>query len=890
VNGSPPGNSSPRARRTTGIDVFPPEILSDLYSSGIKDETIARARIRPATPAELLKLYTGKKTSPAESWTVNFESEVFAPGESKSPLDELDTQPAGFASSDPKINVAGIMADNPKANKSVVEEAKLAYVIPYFDIHGNFMREFFRYKLIPPLIDVHGKKLKYLQVKSQKNRAYLPPTIPTEAWYDTSIPIIITEGEKKALCVSQYYGRLNMLTMGVGGVDSWRNRIVAIDADNLIDAKEGKIKFKIKSGAVAREVEEQITEEFLEIPWNNRKVYIIYDTDFPSNPSVQRAAFELGLFLEEHGAIPVQVFLPTTKRKKVGLDDYVVAEGIDTLKELIEEGSWFFPCLPEELLKIWITRQLDLNGKRQVHRKVARAILANLDKNGKRFKDRGHGYFYFDSKTKALHSFRWDANEVRSLRLSTVGQYLMNTYGVGTADTTALARLADLFTATQPITEIKPRHIVTTTRDALYYQISNSRMAKITRNEIVFCDNGTDDILFISDENVALDEDKLIDLVRVGRVTNLWYSTLQETTIEPLPGLSLGQTHKLISCIFYLNPWFRRWRELMLPVEIIESEAGSGKTVLLNLKRGILTGNPSLDNPPDDAKDWYAAISAAPATWVCDNLGDSMDPKLRMKMSDELARLTTEPDPGVSVRELYTTSEVARIPIDCTFTFTTIRSHFHKPDLLQRALLFRMSAVPAGKRDGQWYQRKMANREQWIAEHLLVSKEFLTYAHKFWSPNYLSGHRLANLEQSLKFMGMSLGYDRDEMETIISKLPGITNVSVAESDPMSEALRTFAVEHLVQYPAEREVSLQKVIDWARDDLHSRYSKLYPLQNSVVLGKYIQGFRTQMKESSGVELFAIGNKRFLRILIAEEDAVEEFTGVDKNAPLETSKSA
>lgn len=865
-----------------------PNILDDLRSSGISDIAIAKARIRPASSTELARIYAGKRTAPsgkpqapsaAESFILNLESDLFAAEESSSPLDALDNQPVDIQTLGVGINPASIINSNPEANIGGLKEA---YVIPYFSTRGEIIREFYRYKLLPPLLEANGKPRKYLQLKGQKNHAYLPPTIAPHTWADTHVPIIITEGEKKALSCSQYGHDMNIATMAIGGVDSWRNRIVEFDADAIIDDRKGRIKAKVKSAAQIRELEEQVAEELLEIPWANRKVYIIYDTDSPPKAAVQRAAFELALFLEEHGAIPVQVMLPSKQDKKVGLDDFIVENGWQALDKLIKEGEWKFPPLPEDALKGWIQKQLNSGAKRSTYQRVARAVLANMDTQGRRFKDTGRGYYFFENRTKALHAFFWDSQEVKSLRLATMGTHLMNNYGIGTSDSMAISRIGDQFTALEPLVVVKPRHVVTTEGDALYFQLSSSRLIKVDADSIQFCDNGTDEMLFVAGEVQDLDQDLILKHLQDGKIADLWLDTLSETSIEAIPGLTLERTHKLLACVYHLNPWFRRWRGLMLPIEIIEAEPGSGKTFVMNLRRGLLVGTPTLDNAPTDIKDWYATIADAPAMWVCDNLGDNLDRKIRDKISDELARLTTEPDPSVAMRELFTTSAVATVKIDCTYAVTTIRSPFHKPDVLQRSLIYHMHSVPAGMRDGLWYERKIREREKWIAEHLLVAQRFFQLVRSKWDDKYMSGHRLMHFEQALLCMGEALGFGVAEMQEIIAALPEMTQAAVAKNDPMSEALLSFVEEYPIQYPNRKIVELQAVIDWAQMDLEARYTKLYGLGNSVLLGRYLAMYQTQVRDTTGIELTKKGGKSLLvlhgkpqsRLEILEAEAEEK----------------
>ena len=67
-----------------------------------------------------------------------------------------------------------------------------------------------------PRQDRNGKKIKYESPKKQPNRIYLPPTVAAKL-QDTSQEIAITEGEKKALALTQEL----LPTIGLTGIRSW---------------------------------------------------------------------------------------------------------------------------------------------------------------------------------------------------------------------------------------------------------------------------------------------------------------------------------------------------------------------------------------------------------------------------------------------------------------------------------------------------------------------------------------------------------------------------------------------------------------------------------------------------------------------------------------------
>jgi hypothetical protein len=58
---------------------------------------------------------------------------------------------------------------------------------------------------------------KYLQRKGTGTHVYFPPLVEPGDWYNVHIPLVITEGEKKAVAASQS----GLLCCAIAGVDSW---------------------------------------------------------------------------------------------------------------------------------------------------------------------------------------------------------------------------------------------------------------------------------------------------------------------------------------------------------------------------------------------------------------------------------------------------------------------------------------------------------------------------------------------------------------------------------------------------------------------------------------------------------------------------------------------
>ena len=77
--------------------------------------------------------------------------------------------------------------------------------------------EFVRCKLFPPVSDGQGHTVRYYQRAGTPPRLYVPAPVRA-ALTDPAVPLLITEGEKKALKANQE----GLASIAVGGLWNWR--------------------------------------------------------------------------------------------------------------------------------------------------------------------------------------------------------------------------------------------------------------------------------------------------------------------------------------------------------------------------------------------------------------------------------------------------------------------------------------------------------------------------------------------------------------------------------------------------------------------------------------------------------------------------------------------
>jgi hypothetical protein len=195
-------------------------------------------------------------------------------------------------------------------------------VIPYCDPAGGPMtywngdgadHPFARLKPAKPRVDKGGRPVKYESPAGAPPRAYFPPGTRAAVLANPLVQLLITEGEKKALCADQHGFRC----VGLGGVSSW------------------SVKRERDAHGKAVGVRELIPD-LTALAWQGRVVVIVYDSDLGDKPEVQWERWHLGEALRERGADVRVVDLPAAPDGgKCGLDDYLVARGPDALRERI---------------------------------------------------------------------------------------------------------------------------------------------------------------------------------------------------------------------------------------------------------------------------------------------------------------------------------------------------------------------------------------------------------------------------------------------------------------------------------------------------------------------------------------------------------------------------
>ena len=739
------------------------------------------------------------------------------------------------------------------------------YVIPYSTLYGR-SEPFYRVRLFDHVP-------KYKQPKDSPSYVYYPPTFLAIA--KKSPYVIVTEGEKKAALAT----KLGFPCCALGGVDAWRNRTVTLPVDSELAQHKNKVTAKLPSHTEGTEDTSGLAtglQDLIDFCIHHKKHLIIcYDSDLDVGikASVQRAAATFAFDLRFRG-IPFdhirQIVLPPVnleagpipkdKDPKLGLDDWLVEAGAARFQELITKCLAKRSAFPRHpAIRSLINKKLQVNLSRKDIQQLSIAILSDLDANGIRLVSTVEGQtYYFDFVTRKLlkTTFVGRDNDVSG---TPFGQFLYKRYGISGADKFLITWLAAQFTGEDPVEEVSPHRVIArvrTTDDAVHYQLSDSQFVKVDKGGIEIYDNGENGILFESEQVLPLDAAKVLqyfaELDKSPTIVNQWSNVLSRVRLRDQNG-----QRKVTSLLYCMSPWLYRWRGMQLPVEMVIGESGSGKSTLCELRLAILTGDTRLRNSPTDLKDWHASISNTGGLHVTDNV-QLVDRSLRQRLSDEICRIITEPNPHIEQRKYYTNNELVRIPIRAVFALTAIQQPFQNADLLQRSIVLDLdkSSKEEGGRgaimyDSEWRAHELqllGGREGWIAYQLNVLHRFFKLVAVKWNPKYQAKHRLINFEQAMMLMGEVFG---EEVDWIPSYLAGVVDKSLADSDWTFEGLKAYVgwCKHHKHDTSQHFHKSGDISNWAIGE--EEFKSCEMLTNSRRLGRYMQVHKGLIASSLGL---------------------------------------
>jgi predicted P-loop ATPase len=164
----------------------------------------------------------------------------------------------------------------------------------------------------------HGKpKRKYMGPPGESRLYFVPGTDPA-LLADSSLPVVIVEGEFKALALwrlARHQSEVpRFLPVAIGGVWNWRGTI----------------------GKTTDSTGARVNDDLALITWPGRPVIILFDRDLETKSSVKAARFGLTRELRKRGAVVQWFVWPAEAPEAKGIDDLLAAIGPEKVLRCLE--------------------------------------------------------------------------------------------------------------------------------------------------------------------------------------------------------------------------------------------------------------------------------------------------------------------------------------------------------------------------------------------------------------------------------------------------------------------------------------------------------------------------------------------------------------------------
>jgi hypothetical protein len=188
--------------------------------------------------------------------------------------------------------------------------------------------------------DGEEDEVKYEQPKDELIRPYFPPLV-RPLLDDPGLPLVIPGGEKKA-CAGVQAG---LPCVGLAGVWCWH------DTSGSAKGKGRRKKRKTMHPAVKAAITKC------------RRLLVGFDTpDTATNPDVQKAERSLLNALRKAGAVATALHLPENPTgEKVGVDDFIAANGPEAFRALVEAAPAPQPAAPARPIITITTEEFVIN-------------------------------------------------------------------------------------------------------------------------------------------------------------------------------------------------------------------------------------------------------------------------------------------------------------------------------------------------------------------------------------------------------------------------------------------------------------------------------------------------------------------------------------------------
>ncbi len=701
-----------------------------------------------------------------------------------------------------------------------------AYRLPYFDRDGHSI-DFERWRLFPPISTADGHTRKYHQPAGSTPHLYLPPLLNWRTVAaDSTIPIVITEGEKKAAAGCQE----GLTVVGIAGVWCWR--------------------MKLEDG------ERLVLPELDLWAWKGRRVEIVPDSDvWRPNKMLQVLAgfYALGMELTHRGAQVLLVRISEMGNIKVGLDDFIVSEAAQwrdmwgrldrwelSDRRLSKVAAWHQRWERRQEQKLlnshdsFIHRvdaiRLDQSLKPfERKREIAALVIADLTTRGKLIRTPDGVLYFFDLQAKTLEQVDQD-------------EFLAGIYerfGLNSTEIEAHYVEQDILKVVRRRgTRVNVRRLAFWNEDTqtLYVDATDGSMFVLNGQDIARVDNGTDEVLFVADRRADPVEPDVTASVDSFQSLFTDLSLAGEDQASKDQALALMKVWAL--AIFFPEALPVR------PILALIGEQGSGKTTLGRRLGLILYGRSfqvgSFRSDPSGEDDFVAAITARRFV-----VFDNADANIRW-LADHLARLATGAD--IEKRQLYTTNDLVSYQLNCMLAITSRDPRWKRDDVVRRLLPIRMETIQGSKRPEKFLQSDILNCRGAIWGALLTLLNQVVASMRTQSGQDGSSHRLADFHWFGRLAAPVLGV-QTEFTAAMAALEQAQLSLLGEGDERLELFILWVNERLLAL-TEEVITTQELFKELRT-IHPGPERAFPFKNTAALGVWIGRHKELIEAQVGV---------------------------------------
>jgi len=684
---------------------------------------------------------------------------------------------------------------------------------------------FVRFKSDKDLHYKDGSSGRYVQKGGSESHLYSLPQIWARINDISGGPLLIVEGEKKALraimalFLEEIDPDLQLLPIGLGGVWNWRKTIEIFNKRTNQNEKRAAI-----------------ISDLQNLNLTNRLVYICFDSNVTVNPDVIAAESALASTLIKDKKVDrvCAVRLPHDGTKHgVGFDDYLLDHTIEEFRELIKVAS------SATLIKghIKLIRKLpNINYIDKLD--MVSALVLKDQKDTGRFYTDGDRAFYFTDRSRQL-------NELQSQLYQF---YVGDTYGLYRNDKefrSVLSKLEEESVFRGNKASI--RSFAYYDNKMVYIYNNDGGIFRIDERDVRLYPNGHNNILFKHNTHEPIE-------YREGSKGYLEKYLLDVANFQQSEQTTLTQTQQKLLFIVWLYSLFFPNLLPTKPILTMTGEFRSGKSTIQRLIGKLLFGRKFNVTILQSERDFLAGV-ANEHYLVYDNV-DVNEEWIRNAICSLATGFT------IKLRKLYTTNEMYEADPICYLAINSMTQNLYKrPDVASRLLIFRTKALQQTKPEDFFHQDILRYRNEIFSEIFDTIKQMLSYVRR--EHQYNGNFRMADFA-NLGFMICKSWGREHEFRTTLDILSHEQAALPTEDDPVVECLEKwlYGGNNSGRFVSANELfgELKRIAD--------AQNSTFPFKSVIVFGRSLSGsieslrhiFDIDVHRGSGNKtLYAFSNK-------------------------------